>query len=793
MVYHPNIEATWALIKKPLDYPEMPEPYKIESIWRANYHSLYHRLSPYADYDTTLIKGFTKEPYYYTYIDESDKGLSALRKYDSRMFPIGSAPIDVVRVAKFLGSGRGIVFLGKQFLLQTGQAFNETRIYNPTSPIIAAGMGLALGTMRPQRNFDTSAGLGGIARTLIGNAIPDALFGPPKINPPFGTVAGALPDVMIGVGGKGLIRAGTAERGLAHLQAAWAPSGKLTSTFGSVAKNMFKSLFANFIPKTQSGVKARSDEGAYDLMVAAGATKFKYVTAKGDEVPYSQKWIAGKTSYVKNPNPQISNTYSEYVKVSNQYITKRTKKDDIEQTNADLKKSLANIQKAGGIDGLIYKVNVPKESSVVRSGNSAKSGYDRLYSIAPEEARSRGKSPYNYPLGVLESYRNIHMVDYDVAASPRLSKGFPTNGQFDTINRLTVLDSKGDRDFYGAFEVNALSLDKDGNRVSEGIRGKSTWQPYHDDQIALFFYDVVNEKYIPFRSAIKSLAESSNVSWEELQFIGRGDKVYSYGGFNRSLTFNIHVVISSLSELAPTWQRVNYLATLTKPSNYTTSTFAGAMNRFMVPPMVMLTLGDLYKDQPILIQSVGIAIPDDATWETQNEFNAEEWHYLADHIKAPNLVYGQLPRELDIALSLILLEKERAVTGGANFGHAPRDETWSDWNTATVPNGQSPNKFHKSLVVNVIQQAVVPPPPAAPTPGSPLTPSEAVLSNIPQYEPETPEGPKPFRLLSTEPNIPVPNTTGGSRTNNIAPIKVAPALSKPRVPEINPFGRSLTP
>lgn len=718
MAYHPNIEATWALIKKPLDYPEMPEPYKIESIWRSNYSSLYHRLSPYADYNESLIQGFTKEPYYYTYIDEADKGLSALRKYDSRIFPIGSAPIDVIRVAKFLGSGRGIVFLGKQFLLQTGQAFNETRIYNPTSPIVAAGMGLALGSMRPQRNFDTSAGLGGIARTLIGNAIPDAIFGPPKINPPSGTVAGALPDVMIGVGGKGLIRAGTAERGLAHLQAAWVPTGSgLNSTFGSIAKNMFKSLFANFIPKTQSGVKARSDEGTYDLMVAAGTTKFKYIGplkakfailpspgVKNVEIQYKSQWVAGKTSYVKDPNPQITKAYEEYVNVSDQSITKRTKKDDIEQTNTDLKKSLDNIRKSGGIDGLIYKVNVPNESSVVRSGNSAKGGYDRLYSIAPEQARSRGKSPYNYPLGVLESYRNIHMVDYDVAASPRLSKGFPTNGQFDTINRLTVLDAKGDKDFYGAFEVNALSLDKDGKRVSEGIRGKSTWQPYHDDQIALFFYDVVNEKYIPFRAAIKGLGEASNASWEELQFIGRGDKVYSYGGFNRNLNFGIHVVISSLSELAPTWQRVNYLSTLVKPANYTTSTFAGAMNRFMVPPMVMLTMGDLYKDQPVLVQSVGIAIPEDAIWETQNELNTEEWHYLADHIKAPGLVYGQLPRELDITLTLILLEKERAVVGGANFGHAPRNEDWSGWNETTVPTRGQPNKFHQSLVVDVTKK-----------------------------------------------------------------------------------------
>ena len=39
--------------------------------------------------------------------------------------------------------------------------------------------------------------------------------------------------------------------------------------------------------------------------------------------------------------------------------------------------------------------------------------------------------------------------------------------------------------------------------------------------------------------------------------------------------------------------------------------------------------------------------------------------------------YGQLPRECEIAVVCNLLEKERAIVGGSNFGHEPRtdDET----------------------------------------------------------------------------------------------------------------------
>ena len=81
----------------------------------------------------------------------------------------------------------------------------------------------------------------------------------------------------------------------------------------------------------------------------------------------------------------------------------------------------------------------------------------------------------------------------------------------------------------------------------------------------------------------------------------------------------------------------------------------------MVPPMVMMTLGDMYTDQPILINTITTTIPDDASWETQHQLHLEEWEYLASYIKSSNVLYGQLPRSVDISLGLTLLEKERAL------------------------------------------------------------------------------------------------------------------------------------
>jgi hypothetical protein len=235
------------------------------------------------------------------------------------------------------------------------------------------------------------------------------------------------------------------------------------------------------------------------------------------------------------------------------------------------------------------------------------------------------------------------------------------------------------------------------------------WEPFKDDLIALYFYDVVNEKYVPFRASIKGITEAGNASWEEMPFIGRADKVYFYGGFNRNLSFTLKVVISSIAELAPTWQRINYIMTSYKPSNYTTapagSSGNSAYDRFMVPPMFMLTMGDMYRDQPVLIQSVTLTVPDDASWETFNEDNVGQgnWSYMASLISSPNVKFGQVPRDVELGFTMILLEKERAVVGGANFGHAPRGEEFQKWNTDTVPDGKNPNDWNENYVVDVIK------------------------------------------------------------------------------------------
>ena len=740
-------------------------PGHIAEVWSAVNHQLYHKLSPYTDYNQGLLS-WGSQPFLYSYPDDNHTSFPNT-KYDSFSFPIGSSLKDTIRVSKFLTSGNGVLFLAKQLLLQTGQPFNETRIYNPLSPIVAAGRGATLNIIgRPQRNFDTSGGLSGILTSLVGISLNS------DINAPSGTTGNSsLPPINVKSDGKGLSRAATANSGLAHLNTKWGVPNSGTG--------FFSSLFANFLPASQKGIIYKSSEGAYGDMVNDKLNRLSSINKYGVSTPIEQQWIGGgsimrkqseypinagrlfidsdnHSAFKKNSeltgltivdigdigydvtehslsgkqyrygdsvgvevdksykSSDIMIQYGDYVNPDNKYPSKQDDTSYDTSPASLLNKTLKDvITNLGRTSNGLYTVNIPDDSRILSSGNPTDNGYDRLFNT---KQKSDNKSGLNYKLGLLTEYRKtlVHPVDDSISMVEGNSKRLPSAHSFDAINTLSVISGSGTGNSYNDHPTNANGWGK-----------KTPWNPYDHDQIAFYFYDVVNENFIPFRATITGVNENCTAGWDEMAFIGRADKVYSYNGFTRTLSFKFTVNITSIAELAPTWQRINYLMTVIKPSNYTTDTVASnnthaastgpnqgttstnnIANRFMIPPMMTLTVGDMYKDQPIIITSIGISVPDDASWETLNEENSPDgWSYLANYIKSPNVLYGQLPRTVEINLYMNLLEKEQPIMGGANFGNAPRSNIFNgtsdgkNWNI-NVPNGKAPNKLNQSFIVN---------------------------------------------------------------------------------------------
>ena len=274
------------------------------------------------------------------------------------------------------------------------------------------------------------------------------------------------------------------------------------------------------------------------------------------------------------------------------------------------------------------------------------------------ELMARRKSPLNQKSLPEDGYQ-ARRKDTPSLEDNR-GKGFAGTGKSDYVNSLQILN-RSDIDGHAFGPLN------------EG-GGMVQYKPYESDQIAFYFHDLVNDKYIPFRATVKGLNEQLSADWSAVNYIGRADTLYNYTGFKRTISFDFQIVAMSISELMPMWKRINYLASLTKPSKYTPYEIESQISNFITPPLITFTIGDMYKEQPLILQTVGIKIPEDALWETVSEkySDGNDWSYLNgkiiwDKSKDQGLV-AQFPRECDITISGVLLEQERPQTGKNNFG-----------------------------------------------------------------------------------------------------------------------------
>src|ERR1041385_692835 len=507
------------LVDIPPDYPDFPTPGKIESLINFNSHKIYHKFSPYTDYDTGIgfLKFGAKDPLIWAYPDEGKKGFFGLRKYDSQFLPIGSIPLDVIRITKFMASGRGLLFVAKQFLLQTGNAFNETRIYNPISPIIAAAR-----ITHPIRHIEPN--LGSLLGSLFGIA--------PKVTRPAGTVSTSLRT-----GGsndaKGLLRSGTSEPAKALLESKWTGAKTGPTGFFKGILNSFKAQFS-FLP-TDQPYKAKADEGTYGLMI--GSDKLDYENQYGVKITFNQSWFAGNTGKgtirplsqtpLLNPDkykskniigigsPQINYDpksdkpikygksvgvdsmanvgdfdasemmvrYSYYADQSDdstaKHLTKRTNKAAVDKTKDELQKvlNLINGRKMHGNrdDAGVYSIDVDPSSNIISSPKNDIWGYDKISNGIVNEAGSN--PPVRYGFGTMASYRkaNTRVIENSIT-DEAYGNSYKTagSGQFDGINILTVLDDK--------------QFNKNTDKINDGlISGWSEWKPYEDDLIAFYF------------------------------------------------------------------------------------------------------------------------------------------------------------------------------------------------------------------------------------------------------------------------------------------------------------------
>ena len=635
---------------------------------------------------------------------KSNSTLNSRKKTDSRTLPFVSSDEDVIRIRKFLRTSTGNKFTTTQLLLQGLQPFNETKIYNPLMPIIASARPGTLGLIsRPTRFVELNAG--GIFGALGLKAVSTVLFGNSNPTPPPGTATGrpatffnsinpfssrlpgALP-VNRQDGGKGLTRGKSASDAYKNFTDYWSPTsrglvGKLLSTVSNYIRG--STAVGALVPIGQPrGTVFKADESSYDLMIKNGIIN----------QPYSRPGIFGKLlSAFLGSSPSIprfvwvdSNNTEQYglrqkwaggtIKgsVIYRYAVLNDLNGLVAQPQTDKKTVFEKYKnvvvnpvvnpsiKRESISGGGYQVLESKEQSEILAN----------YSDYINNIRGTKSGPEVYPTK-LENY-NPDLW--------KILKNQKSTTQTDPIFRIPLTDViLNDNEYDNSTYIKRFAKDGYRKQLLDSKDGKGLTTAYGDDLnklgvlngdeideyadrdlIKFWFYDIANDKYIPFRATVKSINERYTSDWDNFQYIGNADKVYNYKGFTRSLGFSFTVVAMSVGELQPMWTRINYLLGLSKPAKYLN-------NNFIVPPLVKLTIGDMYKNQPLVITNMSLSIPDNATWELITD---EVDYNILQSIPTVNdkpIRVAQMPMEADLTIDCNILEVQKPqVMNSNNFG-----------------------------------------------------------------------------------------------------------------------------
>jgi len=644
---NPQIAANGLFI--PSNINTGPSPNKLLTLFNANSDKIYTKFSYFSDGG----RG-TGQPFITTNPNSHKNNLPSIQG-----FPLGNALQDTIRITRFSKSVPGLIFALKQVGLQGLQPFNETKIYNPLMPILAAAVPGSLGLLdRPIRHIEPT--LGGVFGALGLSTITNLFTTKANPTPPKGTVGAIALPINAPGGAKGLTRGASTSTPYKNLTSYWggpASGGGLLSTVG----NFFKSntLFGAFSAVGQpKGTIYKADESTYDLMynnLLKTPSKFSSYNQTGDINIINQKWYSPniktlqstpKTFYFDANKSGISvGSYNENIYKQISLIPEQSEILN-DYTNYVNNKSLNNF----GIKE-IYPTKLDNNSDQNSVQNNINSITKKLEQVI-ENSGYQANDPTLSPLVQMKTWADLNKQKSTVGSKSFVAGTYISKFQETKYKKQLIDEPNVGKGFAGSGQadiINVLSVENDTNLFKDR------------DLIKFWFYDITNKKYIPFRATVKGISERYTSNWDEFQYIGNADKVYNYKGFTRALAFNFTAVAMSLKELLPMWTRINYLLSLSKPAKYLNGSY-------IVPPLIQLTIGDLYKNQPIVINGLTMTIPENAIWETIDESNRMDYNYYNGRITSDKSFVAQFPYEAEINVDCNILEKETPVTGRSNFG-----------------------------------------------------------------------------------------------------------------------------
>ena len=324
-----------------------------------------------------------------------------------------------------------------------------------------------------------------------------------------------------------------------------------------------------------------------------------------------------------------------------EYLTSTFYNDEDNRLNILYKKKIANkkLKASESLAALAFGINTFGDGTLFTYGGGPKS---------PLTIISRDSNTTNYVPGI-GKYKNVFTLgNQELFLRERLtSTGFGGNGQISNF----VLDiPSGNRDTsegkrilgrltnYSQFNrAKTFGTGDQGNDANlnrqdyyknspeqtktNGVDKLNRQRIYTSDSgpadgyedIIKFYIAVLdndnpqNKVYVHFRAYLKGFSDNYSANWDAFKYTGRGENFYKYNGFDRDISLSFDVLVGSRIELYPTYDKLNYLASIMAPDY--------SEGGFMRGNIVQLTVGDYLNDVYGVIGGFNFDIPEESTWD----------------------------------------------------------------------------------------------------------------------------------------------------------------------------------
>lgn len=439
---------------------------------------------------------------------ESQKGI----KSEDRGKPFVSAPVDTERLKRYLVGPKGVQFLLKQQLLQTGNTFAATRIINPlfvlgnTTPFVHTRRSL-----RPISVDQVTQSLGGLIGGRVGSAI---------------SFAGGLAS-SLGLGKQS--NDITSLRKIAQLQQE--TFDKLKSKgYGSDASSglsigglIKKIVTESPLGKTITGIVAKRSMGEVGDGWKTSRPELKTY------IPDINYWYF-KENQKKLLGIKYTNRASDPSENASLPGVTGAGVDALEGRPAVTLGTVSVTATSNEIRFLKYFDTVRGIKSATR--NSVENGND------PVSIRVADKD--GVPFTPFGDQRTIRYI-FD-----------PSNDAVKTLarNKAREIDGKVKKPYQD------LPINTNPNEAS------------YEDPINVSFA-IGKDNHIQFRAFFKDFTLATSPEYKTYQYVGRIEKFVNYVGVQREASFKLSVIAFSKSELDTVWTRINYLTGMVFPYGFT--------------------------------------------------------------------------------------------------------------------------------------------------------------------------------------------------------------------------------